>query len=238
MIEVEEEMKVPEHIGIIMDGNRRWARRKKLPIQLGHREGAKTLKKIIKYIQKAKLPIRYLTVYAFSTENWHRSQEEVTHLMTLFLEYLDELIKDNEGLCLKVLGDKQAFSKKLQDKIQEVEQKTKGHTELILNVCLNYSGRCDILQAVKKMAHEVEQKQINAEDITKELIEDHLYTRGIPDPDMVVRTSGEYRTSDFLSWQIAYSELYFIEKYWPDFKEKDLDRVILEYTKRSRRYGK
>jgi undecaprenyl diphosphate synthase len=235
---VEENAKFPEHIGIIMDGNRRWARQRKMPVNLGHMEGAKALKKLLRYVKNKNLPIKYITVYAFSTENWTRSEEEVNSLMKLFLQYLEELVKDDEGLCLKIFGDKTILSEKLQNKIREVEEKTKDNTRFTLGVCLNYSGRTDITQAVKEIAKKVKENEINVEDITPKVISEHLYTKDIPNPDIVVRTSGEYRISDFLSWQIAYSELYFLEKYWPDFNENDLEDVILEYSKRSRRFGK
>ena len=229
---------VPNHIGIIMDGNRRWAKEKLLPIKMGHLEGVKALKRVLRYIKNKKINIKFLTVYAFSTENWQRSEEEVSNLMEIFLKYMNDVIKDDEGLRVVILGDKEPFSDILKSKMLQMEEKTKNNTGLTLGVCLNYSGRSDILHAVKTIASNVKEGKIKIEDIDQEMIRQNLYTNEFPYPDIVVRTSGEYRTSDFLSWQIAYSELYFIKKYWPDFNEKDLDDVILEYSRRNRRYGK
>ena len=232
------DMTIPNHIGIIMDGNRRWAKSKMLPIKAGHLEGTKALKRVLRYIKDKDIPIKFLTVYAFSTENWKRSDEEISNLMEIFLKYINEVIADDEGLKVKIIGDKIPFSDELKTKMYEMEEKTSNNKGLTLGVCLNYSGRSDITNAVKNIAKMVKNNQISIDDITQELVRDNLYTAVFPYPDIVVRTSGEYRTSDFLSWQIAYSELYFIEKNWPDFNEKDLDDVILEYSKRNRRFGK
>lgn len=229
---------IPNHIGIIMDGNRRWAKNKLLPVKAGHLEGTKALKRVLRYIKDKQIPIKFLTVYAFSTENWKRSEEEISNLMEIFLKYINEVIADDEGLRVKILGDKTPFSKELKAKMCEMEEKTSKNNGLTLGVCLNYSGRSDITQAVKNIATLVKENKISVDDINQELINENLYTHDFPYPDIVLRTSGEYRTSDFLSWQIAYSELYFIDKFWPDFNEKDLDNVILEYSKRNRRFGK
>ena len=233
-----EDIIVPNHVGIIMDGNRRWAKSKLLPVKAGHLEGAKTLKRVLRYIKNKQIPIKFLTVYAFSTENWKRSKEEISNLMEIFLKYIDEVIADDECLRVKILGDITPFSKELKEKMVEVEEKTEKNIGLTLGVCLNYSGRKDITQALRNIAIKVKENKIDINDIDQELINKNLYTHDFPYPDIVLRTSGEYRTSDFLSWQIAYSELYFIDKFWPDFSEKDLDDLILEYSKRNRRFGK
>ena len=229
---------VPNHIGIIMDGNRRWAKSKLLPIKLGHLEGVKALKRVLKHIKSNNIPVKYLSVYAFSTENWNRSEEEVSNLMEIFLKYINEIIEDDEGLRVRIIGDKTAFPEELINKMNIMEEKTSKNDGSTLGVCLNYSGRSDITQAVKNIATKVKQGEIDIEDITQNMIQNNLYTQDFPYPDIVVRTSGEQRISDFMSWQIAYSELYFIDKYWPDFNEDDFDNVILEYSKRSRRFGK
>ena len=234
----DDNIKVPNHIGIIMDGNRRWAKSKLLPIKAGHLEGVKALKKVLRHIKNEEIPVKYLTVYAFSTENWKRSEEEISNLMEIFLKYINEIITDDEGLKVVILGDKTPFSEELKQKMQQMEEKTNNNTGLTLGVCLNYSGRSDITQAVKNIAMKLKENEIKIEDINQELINENLYTHDFPYPDIVVRTSGEYRTSDFLSWQIAYSELYFTDKYWPDFNEEDFDNVIIEYSNRNRRYGK
>lgn len=232
------DISVPSHIGIIMDGNRRWAKSKLLPIKKGHLEGVKALKRVLKHIKNDDIPVKYLSVYAFSTENWSRSEEEVSNLMEIFLKYINDIIEDDEGLRVKIIGDKTAFSNELINKMNIMEEKTSNNTGCTLGVCLNYSGRSDIIQAVKNIANKVKLGKIDVEDISQEMIRKNLYTSEFPYPDIVVRTSGEQRISDFMPWQIAYSELYFIDKYWPDFNEKDFDNVILEYTKRNRRFGK
>ncbi len=230
-------MALPEHIAIIMDGNRRWAREHNLSIKLGHKEGAEALKRISKYANK--IGIKYLTVYAFSTENWKRSKEEVGNLMQLFNVYLHTVITtDNtENVRIKILGDKSVLSKALQKSIKEAEERTKDNTGLTLCIALNYGGRDEITKAVQKIVNDTVDNKININDINQDLISSYLYTKGIPDPDLLVRTSGEMRTSGFLPWQLVYTEFVFVEKYWPEFDEKDLDEVIEIYEKRNRKYG-
>ena len=228
----------PKHIAIIMDGNRRWAKEKKLPIKLGHKKGAETLEKTIRYANK--LGIEYVTVYAFSTENWKRSEEEVSALMQLLESYLADYSKraDTENIRIKVIGDMNALSEKLRESIKKAIDRTKNNTGTTFIVALNYGGRQEIIHAVKSIAKQVKENKLEIENITEETIQNNLYTVGIPDPDIIVRTSGEIRSSGFLTWQSVYSEYLFLEKYWPDFSEKDLDFVIETYQKRNRRVGK
>ena len=228
----------PQHIAIIMDGNRRWARNKKMPIQLGHKTGAETLEKIAKYANK--IGIKYLTVYAFSTENWKRSEEEVNNLMLLLQAYIDDFSKraDLENIKINVIGDLTKLSEKLQKSIQKCVQRTTDNTGLTLNIAFNYGGRAELVKATREIALEVQKGKISIDEITEETLEKHLYTANQPEPDLMIRTSGEIRTSGFLMWQMVYTEFLFLEKYWPDFSEKDLDVAIEEYQKRKRNLGK
>lgn len=234
---MEEENK-PRHIAIIMDGNRRWAKERKLPVQLGHKKGAETLENIIRYANK--IGVEYVTVYAFSTENWKRSKDEVDALMQLLKSYLDSYSKraNTENIRIKVIGDMSALSKDLQQSITNAIERTKNNTGTTFIVALNYGGRNEITNAVKKIALKVKNNELKIEDITENTITENLYTSEFPDPDIVVRTSGEIRSSGFLTWQSVYSEYLFLEKYWPDFSEKDLDNVIQTYQNRHRRIGK
>ncbi len=228
---------MPTHIAIIMDGNRRWAKAKGLPAAFGHKKGAETLEKIVRYANK--IGIKYITVYAFSTENWKRAEEEVKALMILFQNYIDKYSKiaDSENIKVKFLGDFSAFSDKLQKGIQDCMENTKKNTGTTFNIAMNYGGRNEIVNAVKKIATKIKSSEISVEDISEQTISDNLYTKDIPDPDLLIRTSGEIRTSNFLPWQIVYSEFLFVEKNWPDFNEDDLDNAILIYQKRTRKFG-
>ena len=232
-----EQENLPKHIAIIMDGNRRWARNKGLPVGLGHREGAKTLEKIVRHAKN--IGIKYITVYAFSTENWKRSQEEVSSLMNLMLNYLESYSKkaDSENIKVNILGSRQGLSEKMIDLIDRCMERTKNNTGITFNIALNYGGRNEIIRAVKGIAEKVKEDKINIEDITEQTISDNLYTKGQPDPDLLIRTSGEIRLSNFLPWQLVYTEFVFIEKNWPDFNEKDLEEVIEIYQKRNRKFG-
>lgn len=225
------------HIAIIMDGNRRWAKSKGLDPKLGHKEGAKTLEKIVKYANK--IGISYITVYAFSTENWKRDKEEVDELMKLIKNYLNNYAKkaDSENIKVKILGDFSPFSDELKSSIFNVMKKTEKNSGITFNIALNYGGRNEIINAVKIIANEVKLGNLNIDNINEESISKNLYTKNQPDPDLVIRTSGELRTSNFLPWQCVYSELYFVNKNWPDFCEEDLDIAIQEYNKRTRKYG-
>ena len=229
---------LPKHIGLIMDGNRRWAKAKMLPIKLGHKQGAETLKKIVRYANK--IGIKHLTVYAFSTENWRRSEEEVDALMNLLQNYLNDFTKeaDTENIVIRVLGDVTELSEDLQRGIASTIERTKNNTGIIFNIALNYGGRAEMIKAVKEISEEVKNGKVKTEDITEEMISNHLYTKGQPDPDLIVRTSGEMRLSGFLMWQSTYSEILFLDKYWPDFSEKDLDNAIENYQQRKRNLGK
>lgn len=228
---------LPTHIAIIMDGNRRWAKQNRLDVRLGHKKGAETLENIVRYCNK--IGIRYLTVYAFSTENWKRSKEEVGALMLLLQNYLDDFAKraDAENIKINMLGNKDGLSKGLLAKIEDTVERTKNNTGITFNVAFNYGGRDEIVKAVRQITEDIKQDKINIEDINEELISNNLYTSGMPDPDLMIRTSGEIRTSNFLPWQLVYSEFYFTEKLWPDFTEKDLDEAIDEYNRRTRKFG-
>ena len=228
---------LPTHIGIIMDGNRRWAKAQGKPAGLGHKEGAKTLENIVRYANK--IGLKYITVYAFSTENWKRSEEEVKGLMSLLQNYLEDYSKraDTENIKIKVLGDISALSEGMQKSIKNCIDRTKLNTGVTFSIALNYGGRTEILEAIKTIAKDVKLGKIAEKDITEQVINEHLYTKDIPDPDLIIRTSGEKRLSGFLTWQSTYSELYFIDKNWPDFTEKDLDEAIEEYGKRTRKFG-
>ena len=228
---------MPKHIAIIMDGNRRWAKSKGRPASFGHKEGAKTLEKIVRYANK--IGLKYITVYAFSTENWKRAEDEVSALMLLLQNYLDDYSKraDSENIKVKILGDITAFSQGMQKSIINCMERTKNNTGVNFCIALNYGGRNEIVGAVKKIAEEVKEGKIDINQIDEKIISDKLYTTDIPDPDLVIRTSGEIRLSNFLPWQSVYSELLFIEKNWPDFTEEDLDNAIIEYQKRTRKFG-
>ena len=227
----------PKHIGIIMDGNRRWAKSKGLPIAMGHKEGAKTLEKIVRHANK--IGIKHLTIYAFSTENWKRSEEEVGALMLLLQNYIESYSKkaDSENIKVQFLGDTTAFKPKLQQGIKDCIERTKNNTGITFNIAINYGGRAEIIKAVKEISQDVKNNKIDIKDINEELFSSKLYTNGQPDPDLIIRTSGEMRTSNFLPWQLVYSEFLFVEKYWPDFNEEDLDNAIIEYQKRTRKFG-
>ena len=228
---------LPEHIAIIMDGNRRWAKARGKAASFGHKEGAKTLEKIVRYANK--ISLEYITVYAFSTENWKRAEDEVKALMMLLQNYLDEYAKraDTENIKVKILGDITALSEGMQKSIKKCMERTKDNTGVTFNIALNYGGRDEIIKAIKQIATEVKEEKISIDEITEETVSNHLYTKGEPDPDLLIRTSGELRLSNFLPWQLVYSEFLFIDKNWPDFDEKDLDDAIIEYQKRTRKFG-
>lgn len=227
---MEKILNVPNHIAIIMDGNGRWAKNQNKPRVFGHKAGANTLRKIMEYCNK--IGVTYLTVYAFSTENWKRSQEEVDALMFLFKSYIkserENLLKNK--IRFMVSGREEGVNPSLMEAIKELEEATSKDYEMTLNIAFNYGGRAEITDAVNKILKE------GKTSITEEEFSKYLYN-DIPDPDFVIRTSGEFRISNFLLWQIAYSEIYITDKYWPDFDEAEMEKVILSYSKRERRFG-
>lgn len=235
--EIDQE-RLPTHIAIIMDGNRTWAKKRGIDPKLGHKEGAKVLEDIVRYANQ--IGIKYLTVYAFSTENWNRTKEEVGALMMLLQTYLEDFSKraDTENIKVQMLGEKSDLSKGLQKSIEKTIERTKENTGVTFNVALNYGGRQEIVKAVKEIASKVKNEEIAIQNICEEMISNHLYTSGQPDPDLVIRTSGQIRTSGFLPWQTIYSEFVFMEKNWPDFTKEDLLQAIKEYQARTIKKGK
>jgi len=227
---------LPEHVAIIMDGNRRWAKKNNLNTPQGHKEGAENLKRIAKFANK--IGIKYLTVYAFSTENWKRSQEEVGAIMKLLKFYLLDFFNwSDENIKINVLGRIAELPKDLKDQIHKIEEKTKNNTGLVLNICFNYGGRNEIVNATKNIAQKVLDGELKIEDINEKLFSDYLYTANQPDPDLLIRTSGEERISNFLPWQISYSEFVFTDKFWPEYDEQEFLNSIQIYQKRTRRFG-
>ena len=228
---------LPVHIGIIMDGNGRWAKKRGLPRNAGHAAGAKTFEKIVEYA--GNMGIKIVTVYAFSTENWRRPKEEINALMALLEDYLDNGLARLAGRDVKIrfIGNESAFSADFQRKLRHMEKATEDNGGLLLNVALNYGGRAEITSAVRKIARLCADGKLRAEDIDEKTIERYLDTSGQHDPDLIIRPSGEYRLSNFLMWQSAYSELWFDNVLWPDFSEEDLRRAVADYQKRNRRFG-
>ena len=226
----------PVHVGVIMDGNGRWAKKRGLPRKFGHREGAKTFKTIARHAKA--LGIKYITFYAFSTENWKRPQEEVDALMELFEKYLDD-VKDfvKENIRIRFIGDRSMLSQTLQDKMRDAEELSKDFSAMTLLLAINYGGRDEITRAAKKLCKEVEEGKLKADDIDIDMLSNALDTGDYPDPDLLIRTCGEQRISNFLLWQLAYSEFYFCDKPWPDFDKKELEKAIEAYNSRDRKYG-
>ena len=227
----------PRHIAIIMDGNGRWAKKRGMPRTFGHKAGAETFRTIANYCRT--LGVEYLTVYAFSTENWKRSVEEVGGIMRLLGRYLEEALQDMEKnhVCFRFFGDLSRLSPQLQKLCREAEERSREYHEVQVNFCLNYGGRDEIVQAAKAFAKDVAEDKRKPEDLTEELLSSYLYSADVPDPELIIRPSGEMRTSNFLLWQSAYSEFVFMDVLWPDFGPADLDRAIEEYHRRNRRFG-
>ena len=227
----------PSHIGIIMDGNGRWAQHQGLPRQLGHNAGAKVFRKIAKHCSN--IGIKYLTVFAFSTENWRREKDEIKYLMTLFKRYLEEALSDfkDENIKINFLGEKDIFSSDIRALIDKVENASKDNNGMVLNIAMNYGGRREIVTAAKNIAKKIAEKEILLSDVSEETFSNFLYTSGQPDVDLVIRTSGEFRVSNFLVWQAAYAEYFIEDKFWPDFQTDDFDRILKLYSKRNRRFG-
>lgn len=228
---------LPVHIAIIMDGNGRWAKKRFLPRKLGHKAGADTLENITKAADK--LGVKHLTVYAFSTENWKRSDEEVKGIMDLLRNYLDRYVAkaDKEDIKIDIIGERIRLDQDIQEKIKLIESISADKPGLNLHIALNYGGRDDLLRGFKKIASRIEDGSLRAEDITEEMISENLDTGFYPDPELVIRTSGEERISNFMLWQIAYSEFVFNSKLWPDYTEEDLYGDICYYQNRDRRFG-
>lgn len=232
-----DEALLPKHVGIIMDGNGRWAKMRGLPRKAGHREGAQTFRTITRYCSQ--IGIRYLTVYAFSTENWKRPEDEVGALMRLFKSYLKEALEDfkDDDIVVRFIGDKSGFSPELQELMTENEESSKDRDGMVLNIAMNYGSRDEIVRAVKNIGADVKSGKIDVDSITEQTVSDYMYTSGQPDPDLIIRPSGEYRISNFMLWQSAYTEFVIMNKLWPDFKKTDLDEALQIYAQRNRRYG-
>ena len=228
---------LPKHIAIIMDGNRRWAKARGLTTKDGHKAGSKNLDNIATFCNE--IGIKYLTVYAFSTENWKRTQEEVSALMFILKANLDSMLRklDLKNIKIRVIGEKENIPPDIQKKIDKLVEKTKNNTGLVLNIAFNYGGRAELVHSTKVIAEKVKSGEIDIEDINEKLISDSIYTAGQPDPDLMIRTSHELRSSNFLPWQLTYSEFYFPDKHWPEFDREDLIEAIKIYQKRNRRFG-
>ena len=230
-------MNIPQHVAIILDGNGRWAKSRGMPRSYGHARGAKNLEIICE--DAWNIGIRYLTVYLFSTENWKRSRDEVSALMQLFRRYTKTSIKTarENNMKVRVLGDPEPFEKEIRDNLRLLEESSKNNTGLHFQIALNYGSRDEITRAVRRIAAECADGRIAPEEITEQMISDHLDTAGIPDPDLLIRTSGEQRLSNYLMWQLAYTEFYFTDVPWPDFTKEELLKAIEMYNSRDRRYG-
>ncbi|MCC7412612.1 MAG: isoprenyl transferase [Gammaproteobacteria bacterium] len=236
--EADPDAAVPRHIAIIMDGNGRWARRRGLPRFAGHRAGVETVRGVVR--NAARRGVEVLTLFAFSSENWRRPAREVGLLFDLFLTALEEEARrlNEANVRLRVIGDRAAFPLKLQDCMRDVEELTRGNTGLTLVIAANYGGRWDIAQALRRIAIEVNAGRVSADAISEEMIESYLALAGLPEPDLFIRSGGEQRVSNFVLWQLAYTELYFTECLWPDFDERELDRALSSYARRQRRFGR
>ncbi|PIU41846.1 MAG: isoprenyl transferase [Candidatus Omnitrophica bacterium CG07_land_8_20_14_0_80_42_15] len=230
--------KLPVHVAMIMDGNGRWARKKRLPKILGHQAGVESIRRVIEAAQE--MGIKILTLYAFSTENWSRPRNEVKGLMRLLERYLDnerdKLLKHN--IRFNVIGNIDNFPAAVKQKLYDTIEVTKNNTSLMLNLALGYGARTEILEAVKQIAQDLRDKKVKIPDLDENLFSSYLYTKGIPDPDLLIRTSGEMRVSNFLLWQISYTELYIAKKLWPDFKKEDFKRAVETFMARERRFGR
>ena len=228
---------LPQHIGVIMDGHGRWAKKRGLPRSAGHSAGADTLKKIVTECNK--MGIKYITVYAFSTENWSRPKDEVDYLMNLLMDYLKnaETTLAGENVVIRAIGSRAELSDELCRQIEKTEKFTSKNNGIVMNIALNYGAREELVKAVRDISAEVADGKISCEEITTDIISKNLYTAGQPDPDLIIRTSGELRLSNFMMWQAAYSELWFTDKLWPDFGINDLHQAIIDFQNRNRRFG-
>lgn len=237
MIEFDADIKIPQHVAIILDGNGRWAKAKGMPRTFGHQQGAKNVEEICEKVYK--MGINYLTVYAFSTENWSRPDDEVSALMNLLRNYMKTCIKTAEknNMCVRIIGDKTRLAPDLQESIEKLEEASASNTGLHFQVALNYGSQDEMLRAMNSIVADMDKGIIEKGPITKELFESYLDTKGLPMPDLLIRTSGEQRLSNYLLWQLAYSEFYFTDVHWPDFNEDELKKAVLAYNKRDRRFG-
>lgn len=231
---------LPQHVAIIMDGNGRWAKQRGLKRTEGHKVGAEVFRDIAKYCSD--LGIKHVTFYAFSTENWKRSKTEVTAIMNLFRKYLDEMqrrAEENEeaGYNIRFIGSRKGMPKDIVKLMDTVEERSKDKSNTYVNLAINYGGRAEIVESVKKIAQRVKDGTLKIDDITEDTVSSGIYTAGQPDPDLIIRPSGEYRLSNFLLWQSAYSEIYIDDVLWPDYKKEDLDKALEAYAKRNRRFG-
>lgn len=228
---------LPRHVAIIMDGNGRWAVGRGLPRFAGHRAGVKTVREIVK--ASIDIGVSVLTLYAFSQENWKRPKEEVSLLMNLLDYFIDKEIQNlkREGVAFRTIGRLDALPRNIQEKLHKATEATKNNNKLVLNIALNYGARTEILDAVEKIVEEAKRSSNGGPHLTEESFSNYLYTAGLPDPDLLIRTSGEMRLSNFLLWQLSYAEIYITKKYWPDFKKSDYQKAIREYQKRERRFG-
>ncbi|MGN0404983.1 MAG: isoprenyl transferase [Bariatricus sp.] len=231
-------MNVPQHIAIILDGNGRWAKSKGMPRNYGHAQGSKNVEKICEVAYK--MGVKYLTVYAFSTENWNRPQSEVDALMTLLRNYMKTCLKTAEKnrMKVRVIGDKTRLDDDIRTRIEELEEASKNNDGLNFQIAINYGSRDEMVRAMRKMMKDCEAGKITSDEVTEEVFESYLDTHGIPDPDLLIRTSGELRLSNYLLWQLAYTEFYFTDVPWPDFTKEELEKAIMQYNNRDRRYGK
>ena len=232
------ELKMPNHVAIILDGNGRWAKSKVMPRNYGHVQGAKTVEVICE--EAYKMGIQYLTVYAFSTENWNRPKDEVDALMKLLRNYMKTCLSTakKNRMCVRVLGDKTGLDEDIRQRIAELEESTKNNDGLHFQIALNYGGRDEIVRAVKEIAGKVKEGELDPSDITEQYLSDMLDTKGLPEPDLLIRTCNEQRISNFLLWQLAYTEFYFTPVAWPDFSKEELIKAVEAYNHRDRRYGR
>jgi len=229
---------IPEHVAIIMDGNGRWAARRKLPRYAGHKAGVEALREVVKTC--VQLGIKFLTVYSFSIENWQRPKDEVNFLLNLFLESLKEELEtfNKNGVRVFLIGDRKLIPHEILEAFENAEKKTANNNKLFFNIAFNYGSRQEIIEAAKKIYKATTRNDINIEKLDEKTFSDYLFTKGCPDPDFLIRTSGEYRVSNFLLWQIAYCEFYFVKTLWPDFKRKNFLKAIYYYQQRNRRFGR
>ena len=230
-------MAIPRHVALILDGNGRWAKKRGLPRTMGHKEGCKTVEKMVEIA--ARMGIGYLTVYGFSTENWKRSMEEVGALMQLFRYYMVRLLKiaSSNNVRVKMIGDRRRFDQDIIDGINRLEEETKENTGLTFVIAVNYGGRDEIVRAAAKLCRDCKAGRLDEGQITEELFASYLDTKDIPDPDLLIRTSGEIRLSNYLLWQLAYTEIYVTDCLWPDFNREELEKAIAQYNSRERRFG-